>query len=121
MSVDTETNNAPPSSGDCPIVRRDFVAGAAISTASFLGGGACQKGPPRPAFKLYRTDDGVMPPVGGRLGGWSLFTRDLRRIEHVTRTVAKPAERDGCEGFRETHLPDGLEDKSRFLVKKRLG
>lgn len=100
----------------------DLVAGAAVAIASFPEGGACQSGPPRPVLYIHGTDDGIMPPGGGRIGGWNPLIRDRGWVEPVAETVARLAARNGCGGYREARLPDRVEDdESTVLLRSYEG
>ncbi|MEM8791192.1 MAG: hypothetical protein AAGE80_06215, partial [Pseudomonadota bacterium] len=94
----------------------DLVAGAAVAIASLPDGGACQDGPPRPVLYLHGTDDDIMPPGGGRIGGWNPLIRDRGWVEPVAETVATLATRNGCDGFREARLPDRVQDDDSTVL-----
>lgn len=87
----------------------DLVAGAAVAIASFADGYTCPAGPPKPVLYIHGTDDGIMDPMGGRIGGWNPLIRDRGNIEPVADTVAKLAKRNGCAGYEEQALPDVYE------------
>lgn len=94
----------------------DLVAGAAIAIASLPSAATCPEAPPRPVFYLHGTEDDLMPPGGGRIGGWSLLVRDRGWVRPVADTVRELAERNGCAGYAEEQLPDrDLEDGSTVL------
>lgn len=82
----------------------DIVAGAAVAIASFAQGYDCPAGPPKPVLYIHGTDDDIMQPDGGRIGGWNPLIRDRGRVEPVADTVAKLARRNGCAGVEETPL-----------------
>ncbi|MEM9140664.1 MAG: hypothetical protein AAGB15_12635 [Pseudomonadota bacterium] len=84
----------------------DLVAGAAVAIASFARGYTCPAGPPKPVLYIHGTDDGIMLPDGGRIGGWNPLVRDRGWVEPVADTVAKLARRNGCTGREETALAD---------------
>ncbi|MEL7466655.1 MAG: hypothetical protein AAFN79_21455 [Pseudomonadota bacterium] len=84
----------------------DFIAGAAVAIASLPQGKDCPPGPPRPILYIHGTDDGIMPPDGGRIGGSSIFIRDRGRVTSVDETLAILARRNGCAGFAESRVPD---------------
>lgn len=87
----------------------DIVAGAAVAIASFAERYTCPDGPPKPVLYIHGTDDDIMDPDGGRIGGWNPLIRDRGRVEPVASTVAKLARRNGCSGFEEQALPDVYE------------
>ena len=49
----------------------DLIAGVAVAIASFPKGTDCKSGPSRPVIYVHGTDDSIMPPDGGRIGGWN--------------------------------------------------
>ncbi|MEO0820205.1 MAG: hypothetical protein AAF074_07230 [Pseudomonadota bacterium] len=100
----------------------DLVAGAAIAIASLPQGATCQPGPPRPVLFIHGTEDDLVPPGGGRIGGWNPLVRDRGWVRPVDETMALLAGRNGCEGFRETALPDrAKEDGSTVALREYLG
>lgn len=84
----------------------DFIAGAAVAIASLPKGKDCPPGPPRPILYIHGTDDGIMPPDGGRIGGSSIFVRDRGRVASVDETLAILARRNGCADYAESRVPD---------------
>jgi len=72
----------------------DLVAGAAVAIASFAERYTCPDGPPKPVLYIHGTDDDIMDPTGGRIGGWNPLIRDRGRVEPVADTIAKLAERN---------------------------
>ena len=96
----------------------DLVAGAAVAIASLPDRGACRDGPPRPVLYIHGTDDGIMPPGGGRIGGWNPLIRDRGWVEPVAETVARLATRNECDGYREARLPDRVEDDDSTVLKR---
>jgi len=84
----------------------DLVAGAAVAIASFAERYTCPDGPPKPVLYIHGTDDDIMDPDGGRIGGWNPLIRDRGRVEAVADTMAKLARRNECAGIREDALPD---------------
>ncbi len=84
----------------------DMVAGVAVAIASLPSGKTCVEGPPKPILFLHGTDDDLVPPGGGRIGGWSLLVRDRGWVRPVAETMTELAARNKCEGFDETLLPD---------------
>ena len=100
----------------------DLVAGAAVAIASMPDGGDCRAGPPRPVVYIHSTDDDIMPPDGGRIGGSSPFVRDRGRVEPVAETMARLADRNGCAGVAEMRLPDRVsDDGSTVLLREYQG
>ncbi|MEM7056682.1 MAG: hypothetical protein AAF557_03775 [Pseudomonadota bacterium] len=97
----------------------DLVAGAAVAIASFAESYSCPEGPPRPVLYIHGTDDGIMDPEGGRIGGWNPLIRDRGRVEPVERTMAKLAQRNGCTGLQEEALPDVYEPDGS-TVRRRI-
>ena len=87
----------------------DLVAGAAVAIASFAERYTCPDGPPKPVLYIHGTDDGIMNPDGGRIGGWNPLIRDRGRVEPVEDTMAKLSARNGCAGIKEEALPDVYE------------
>ncbi len=99
----------------------DLVAGAAIAIASLPSGAECADGPPKPVLYLHGTEDDLVPPGGGRIGGWSLLVRDRGWVQPVENTLAMLANRNECEGFTETALADtDLEDGSTVVRRDYL-
>jgi polyhydroxybutyrate depolymerase len=96
----------------------DLVAGAAVAISSLPVGLDCAEGPPRPVALLHGTEDGIMPPEGGTIGGDSLFVRDRGRVRPVAETVALLAERNGCDGVSETPLPDLAPDDGSTVLRR---
>ncbi len=88
----------------------DLVAGAAIAIASLPWGTECREGPARPVLFIHGTDDTIVPPAGGRIGGWNLLIRERGWVEPVERTMALLAARNGCEGVEARPLPDRAPD-----------
>lgn len=96
----------------------DLVAGAAIAIASFPDKADCPEGPAKPILYLHGTDDTLMPPGGGPVGGNSLFVRDRGRVEPVANTLGRLAARNGCDGFTETALPDRAPGDGSTVVRR---
>ncbi|MEM1276281.1 MAG: hypothetical protein AAGH74_07135 [Pseudomonadota bacterium] len=94
----------------------ELLAGAAVAIASLPEGGSCKDGPPRPILYIHGTDDGIMPPDGGRIGGWSPLIRDRGWVEPVAKTMARLAGRNGCDGFREARLIDRVPDDASTVL-----
>ena len=115
---------AGPSIGGVMVLRMlceapDLVAGAAVAIASFAERYDCPAGPARPVLYIHGTDDGIMLPDGGRIGGWNPLIRDRGRVEPVAQTLAKLAKRNGCGPVQEDVLPDVYpEDES--TVRRRI-
>ncbi|MEM1314316.1 MAG: hypothetical protein AAGI51_07175 [Pseudomonadota bacterium] len=104
---------AGPSLGGTMVLRMlceapDLVAGAAVAISSFADGKDCADGPPRPILYVHGTEDGIMPPEGGRIGGDSIFVRDRGRVRPVDETLQRLAFRNRCEGYRARPLPDRI-------------
>jgi len=96
----------------------DLVAGAAIAISSLPVGLDCAEGPPRPVALLHGTDDGIMPPEGGSIGGDSLFVRDRGRVRSVAETVDVLSARNRCEGVTATPMPDLAPDDGSTVVRR---
>ena len=94
----------------------DLVAGIAVAIASFAKGADCQSGPPRPVIYIHGTDDDIMPPNGGRIGGWNPLVRDRGYVASVEDTVRHIARRNECDGFDEAQLPDRVADDESTVV-----
>ncbi|MEM6489504.1 MAG: hypothetical protein AAF677_14755 [Pseudomonadota bacterium] len=100
----------------------DLVAGAAVAIASFPQRYRCPGGPPRPVLYIHGTEDDLMPPDGGRIGGWSPLVRDRGYVEPVADTVARIARRNGCAGVEESALPDrAADDGSTVRLRRYVG
>ena len=84
----------------------DLVAGVAIAIASLPEGADCPAGPAKPTVFLHGTDDGIVPPEGGRIGGSSILIRERGSVQPVGETVTMLKRRNGCEGVEEQWLPD---------------
>ncbi|MEO1491104.1 MAG: prolyl oligopeptidase family serine peptidase [Pseudomonadota bacterium] len=96
----------------------DMVAGAAIAIASLPSGKTCAEGPPKPILFLHGTDDDLVPPGGGRIGGWSLLVRDRGWVRPVAETMTELAARNGCEGYAEIQLPDRVADDGSTVLRR---
>ncbi|MEM7742752.1 MAG: hypothetical protein AAF409_03490 [Pseudomonadota bacterium] len=96
----------------------DLVAGAAVAIASFPSSVDCPDGPPKPILYIHGTEDDLMPPGGGRIGGWSLLVRDRGWVEPVDETLATLSVRNGCSGFNETAVPDRAPDDGSTVVRR---
>ena len=100
----------------------DLVAGAAVAIASLPWGTECREGPARPVLFIHGTEDSIVPPGGGRIGGWNFLIRERGWVEPVERTLALLAERNGCTGYRERPLPDRVPgDGSRVVLREYEG
>lgn len=88
----------------------DLVAGAAVAIASLPEGKGCRPGPPKPILYIHGTEDSLVPPDGGRIGGWNPLVRERGRVRAVDETVALLAQRNGCQGYEEHALPDVVQD-----------
>lgn len=95
----------------------DLVAGAAVAIASLPVGLYCAEGPPRPVALLHGTEDGIMPPEGGAVGGDSLFVRDRGRVRPIAETVALLAARNRCGGTDPEPLPDLAPDDGSTVTR----
>ncbi|MFK7944456.1 MAG: PHB depolymerase family esterase [Paracoccaceae bacterium] len=96
----------------------DLVAGAAVAIASLPSGATCPSGPPKPVLYLHGTEDDLMPPGGGRIGGWSLLVRDRGWVRPVDETVRELSARNRCEGFDDVALPDRSTDDGSTVVQR---
>ncbi|MEM6547284.1 MAG: hypothetical protein AAF713_06015 [Pseudomonadota bacterium] len=100
----------------------DLVAGAAVAIASLPEDGACQPGPARPILYIHGTDDDLVPPDGGRIGGWNPLIRERGWVQPVDETLALLARRNGCSGFTDAPLPDRVEgDGSTVILRSYQG
>ena len=100
----------------------DLVAGAAVAIASFASGYECADGPPKPILYLHGTEDDLMPPEGGRIGGWNLLVKDRGWVRPVSETLETLSRRNGCDGFEESALPDtAKDDGSTVLLRSYQG
>lgn len=100
----------------------ELVAGAAVAIASFPEDFACREGPPRPVLYIHGTEDPLIPPEGGRIGGWNPLVRERGDVAPVQRTLEVLSRRNRCEGRREARLPDRVaSDDSRVLVRVYTG
>jgi polyhydroxybutyrate depolymerase len=100
----------------------DLVAGAAAAIASLPAGLDCARGPARPVALLHGTEDAIMPPEGGAIGGGSLLVRDRGRVRPIAETAALLARRNGCEGVRSAALPDiAPDDGSTVTLRVHAG
>lgn len=97
----------------------DLVAGAAIAIASLPEGGTCRAGPPKPVLFIHGTDDGLVPPDGGRIGGWNPLVRERGRVAPVETTLSLLAARNGCAGFAESALPDRVADDGSTVILRQ--
>ena len=96
----------------------DMVAGAAVAIASLPSGQTCASGPPKPVLYIHGTDDDLMPPGGGRIGGWSLLVRDRGWVRPVQDTLAELSARNRCEGFDEVALPDRAAEDGSTVIRR---
>ncbi|SDZ95506.1 alpha/beta hydrolase family esterase [Rubrimonas cliftonensis] len=85
----------------------DLVQGVAAVIAALPVGLDCPAAaPPMPALFIHGTEDRIVPPEGGRIGGDSLLIRDRGRVEPIAETVALFARRNGCAGYAARPMPD---------------
>lgn len=96
----------------------DLVAGAAVAIAALPDGGECQRGPARPVLYIHGTEDSLVPPDGGRIGGWNPLVRERGSVEPVDDTLERLAERNGCEGYDEEPLPNRVENDGSTVVRR---
>lgn len=96
----------------------DLVAGAAVAIASLPSGATCATGPPKPILYLHGTDDDLMPPGGGRIGGWSLLVRDRGWVRPVSETLEELSARNRCSGFSETAIPDRVTEDGSIVLRR---
>lgn len=96
----------------------DLIAGVAVAIASFPKGTECQAGPPRPVIYIHGTGDDIMPPDGGRIGGWSPLVRDRGHVRSVAETLDHIAARNGCEGFQDVMVPDRVADDDSTVIQR---
>ena len=96
----------------------DLVAGAAVAIASLPSGVSCPDGPPKPIIYLHGTEDDLMPPGGGRIGGWNLLVRDRGWVRPVDDTLNELATRNGCTGFEDFKLPDRVSEDESYVVRR---
>lgn len=100
----------------------DLIAGVAVAIASFPQGTDCKPGPSRPVLYLHGTDDSIMPPEGGRIGGWNPLVRDRGFVRSVDETLQHIAARNACDGYDEAELPDRVsEDDSTTVLRTYRG
>jgi polyhydroxybutyrate depolymerase len=96
----------------------DMVAGAAIAIASFPSGYECADGPPKPILFLHGTEDDLVPPGGGRIGGWNPLVRDRGWVIPVDSTMATLSERNRCDGFTAASLPDRTTEDGSTVTRR---
>jgi len=96
----------------------DLVAGAAVAIASFPRQSDCRPGPPRPVLYIHGTADEIMPPDGGRIGGWNPLIRERGSVEPVDTTLAKLARRNRCAGAEDVTLPDSTVQDGSTVVQR---
>ncbi|MGF1552082.1 MAG: alpha/beta hydrolase family esterase [Paracoccaceae bacterium] len=100
----------------------DLVAGAAVAIASFADGYECAPGPARPVLFIHSTEDPLILPGGGRIGGWNPLVAERGDTMAVDETLAILAERNGCTGYRPEPLPDhDPTDGSTVVLRRYLG
>jgi len=100
----------------------DLMAGAAVAIASFPTTAGCAATVPTPIVFLHGTEDDLMPPDGGRIGGWSPLVRDRGYVRPVAETLDILARNNRCDGFDEAALPDlRSDDNSRVTLRRYRG
>lgn len=97
----------------------DLAAGFIVAIASLPVGYDCPPGPPRPVLVLHGTDDTIVPPEGGRIGGDSILIRERGSVQPIDATMALLAARNGCAGYSATPLPDRAPDDGTTTVLRR--
>lgn len=96
----------------------DMVAGAAVAIASFPSGFECADGPPRPVLFLHGTEDDLVPPGGGRIGGWNPLVKDRGWVIPVQKTMAALSTRNRCSGFVSAPLPDRTTEDGSTVTRR---
>lgn len=96
----------------------EMIAGAAVAIASLPDPGACPPGPPVPALVIHGTEDPLIPPHGGRIGGWNPLVRDRGYVQPISATLEALARRNRCAAVEETPLPDRARDDGSTVVKR---
>lgn len=96
----------------------DMVAGAAVAIASFPSGYECAEGPARPILYIHGTEDDLVPPGGGRIGGWNPLVRDRGWVRPVDETLERLAARNRCEGYEEAAIPDKATDDGSTVLRR---
>ncbi|MEM9782997.1 MAG: hypothetical protein AAF899_11010 [Pseudomonadota bacterium] len=84
----------------------DLVAGIAVAIAAFAEDYECRQGPAKPVLFIHGTEDDLVPPGGGRIGGWNPLVAERGNVMAVDRTMEIIARRNGCNGFEARALPD---------------
>lgn len=97
----------------------DMVAGVAVAIASFAEGFECRDGPARPVLFIHGTDDPLVPPGGGRIGGWNPLVAERGDVAPVSDTLAALAARNGCDGYDAAPLPDRVRDDGSRVELRR--
>ncbi|MEM8595978.1 MAG: PHB depolymerase family esterase [Pseudomonadota bacterium] len=96
----------------------DLVAGVAVAIAAFAEDYECRTGPARPVLFIHGTADRLVPPDGGRIGGWSPLVAERGDVMPVDQTLEILAERNGCNGFDSRGLEDRVpEDGSTVTLR----
>ncbi|MEO0764055.1 MAG: hypothetical protein AAFZ09_20010, partial [Pseudomonadota bacterium] len=97
----------------------DLVAGIAVAIASFAEDYECRDGPAKPVMFIHSTEDPLVPPDGGRIGGWNPLVAERGDVMPVERTMEILARRNGCDGFAAERLPDRVvEDRSTVVLRE---
>jgi polyhydroxybutyrate depolymerase len=97
----------------------DLVAGAAVAIAAFAEDYECRDGPARPVLFIHGTDDPLIDPDGGRIGGWNPLVAERGDVMGSAETMAILAERNGCAGFEAERLPDRVREDASTVVLRR--
>lgn len=96
----------------------DLVDGIAVAIASFPADFECADGPARPILFIHGTEDPLVPPAGGRIGGWNPLIRERGAVMPVEQTLETLARRNGCNGFAVTGLPDTAADDGSTVTMR---
>jgi polyhydroxybutyrate depolymerase len=96
----------------------DLVAGVAVAIASLPVGADCPDGPARPFILIHGTEDEIVPPGGGRIGGNSIFIRERGSVRPIDETVSLITARNACDAVRETPLPDRAPDDGTVTIRR---
>ena len=97
----------------------DLVAGVAVAIASFAEDYWCRSGPAKPVLFIHSTEDPLVPPDGGRIGGWNPLVRDRGRVMPAERAMSILSTRNGCAAYEEDRLPDIAPDDGSTVLRRR--